>query len=427
MIKKQPYDLVIVGGGIMGLFTAYYASLFNKKILLLEKRTIGNKYAGSSGFSRSIRNDYLDPYYSRLASESKKLWEELETKSKQEFIIKSGVLNIAKKNTTPNLSSTYTMSSYKVMKSLGFKVKKFTNNSKLSKSFPQFKADLSCLDIDAGFLYIPTIFKLLTKLLKNKVTIKQNSKVINIKPDKDITKITLKSGQVILTKKLALTVGAWTIEMLNNLKGGQWLKLPVIPVKQKLKYFKVPKKQIKNFQAKKLPVFAYLDVGIYGHPTYKKTPGLKIAYFDPFGAKLTKSGLCPPKQNQIKSQADFINQCLPSLKPIKLAKIESGFYQMTPDNDFIVSLLPGYKNTYIAAGFCGTGYKFAPLVGRSLAEMIFRKGSPYDLSRFNAKRFGKISNLSILKTIPMYVKFFNPSYWKFLKLGIKALTTNQLP
>src|SRR5713226_3837022 len=52
-------NLTIIGGGIMGLYTAYYASAFAQHITILEKATIGaeNKAAASFSYTRSIRND----------------------------------------------------------------------------------------------------------------------------------------------------------------------------------------------------------------------------------------------------------------------------------------------------------------------------------------------------------------------------------
>lgn len=429
MCKNDIYDLVIVGGGIMGLFTAYYASFYSKKIAILEKRTIGNKYSASSGYSRSIRNDYLDPYYSLLASESQKLWKELEIKSNKKFIIKNGCLNIAKKNITKNLNQTYAEKSYQILKKLGFKTKYFKNKNSLKETYPQFDADIGCLDIDAGFLYIPEILKTLRKEIEKKeISIYENCEVDKIYKNKDKIIISSKKGVSFKTKSVSLSVGVWSLDLLNKITGAKFLKLPIIPIEQQLDYFAVPKDKIKLFSANKMPVFAYLDVGVYGHPLYKDSPGLKVAYFDPMGAKLAKQVFDPQIQDQVKNNVNFIQQCFPDIKKIKIIEQEMNYYDMTPDNNFIVDELPGIKNIFIAAGFCGTGFKFAPLIGKVLADKIFRRSSIYNFSKFSAKRFGKMSNLSFLKSFPMYINFLKPRNWKYLKKGIRALLLlNKLP
>jgi N-methyl-L-tryptophan oxidase len=415
-------DLIIIGGGIMGLFTAYYASQFSKSIIILEKRTVGNKFSASSGYSRSIRNDYLDPYFSCLASESQKMWQDLEKISGKKFIIKNGCFNIAKKDATPNLSQTYAEQSYKILKKLGFKTKYFKNKRNLRKKYPQFDADIGCVDVDAGFLYIPTIMSVLKKELKERnVKIYENSEVIGIKEMGDEVFVKTINDKTYKTKSVSLSVGVWALEILSKLDKAEWLKLPIIPIEQQLDYFSIPKDKKELFSYKKMPVFAYLDVGIYGHPIYKKSPGLKVAYFDPMGAKLAKSVFNPQAQNKIKNNFDFIRSCFPDIKNIKITKQEFNYYDMTPDNNFIIDQLPRFKNIFIAGGFCGTGFKFAPIIGKIMAEKILRRTSIYDISRFSAKRFGRFDNLTFLKTIPMYLNFFKPRNWKYFKKGIEAI------
>ena len=46
-MEKQTQDLIIIGGGIMGLCTAYAASYFTNNIILLEKSRIGNPETAS--------------------------------------------------------------------------------------------------------------------------------------------------------------------------------------------------------------------------------------------------------------------------------------------------------------------------------------------------------------------------------------------
>lgn len=166
---KQQQDLIIIGGGIMGLMTAYFASSFVKNITILEKRTIGskNKEASSFSFTRSIRNDYLDPKYATLSYEAQCLWKDLEKKSDAKFFIECCCLNLAKKTITPNFSQTYAEQSFKNINALQFDALRF-NKAQLQKRFPQFTVDQGCLDVKAGFLYLPPITKLLLELLKKK-------------------------------------------------------------------------------------------------------------------------------------------------------------------------------------------------------------------------------------------------------------------
>src|SRR5204862_24316 len=61
----------------MGLFTALFASRRGARTLVLDAWRIGDSRAASYSLTRSIRSDYLDPLYARLAhglSSASALW-----------------------------------------------------------------------------------------------------------------------------------------------------------------------------------------------------------------------------------------------------------------------------------------------------------------------------------------------------------------
>src|SRR5438034_6715179 len=138
-MPEEIQNLTIIGGGIMGLCTAYYASEFVQNITILEKATIGaeNTAAASFSLTRSIRNDYLDPLYARLAYEARKLWLEFQAESAEPFLIECGCLNIARASVTPDLSGTYAEQSYRVLQDLALRTSAF-DRSDLRTRFPQF-------------------------------------------------------------------------------------------------------------------------------------------------------------------------------------------------------------------------------------------------------------------------------------------------
>ena len=61
--------LTIIGGGVMGLMTAYHAAPL-ASVTVLEKTRVGDPATASFSLTRSARNDYLDPEYARLAVRS---------------------------------------------------------------------------------------------------------------------------------------------------------------------------------------------------------------------------------------------------------------------------------------------------------------------------------------------------------------------
>src|ERR1700743_3588456 len=82
--------LTIVGGGVMGLMTAYYAAPLADSVTVLDKSRVGDPGTASFGLTRSVRNDYLDPQYSRLAFEARQLWLDLQRRPGKQLVLRGG-------------------------------------------------------------------------------------------------------------------------------------------------------------------------------------------------------------------------------------------------------------------------------------------------------------------------------------------------
>ena len=62
-------------------------------------------------------------------------------------------------------------------------------------------------------------------------------------------------------------------------------------------------------------------------------------------------------------------------------------YTMTPDGDFILDRLPGAPNIIVASPCSGHGFKFAPVIGEILADLVTQGATRHDISRFGLARF----------------------------------------
>ena len=68
----------------------------------------------------------------------------------------------------------------------------------------------------------------------------------------------------------------------------------------------------------------------------------------------------------------------------------TGIYDVTPDWEPVIDRVPGTERTFVAAGFSGHGFKLAPAVGVSVAELVLEgTASTFDVSLLAADRFAR--------------------------------------
>jgi glycine/D-amino acid oxidase-like deaminating enzyme len=167
--------LTIIGGGVMGLMTAYHAAPLAEAVTVLERSWVGDPATASFGLTRSVRNDYRDPGYARLAFEARQLWRELERDSGRRLLVDCGCLNLVKNTVTPDLASTYAVESCAVLEQLQLRRDIFTG-PQLRERFPQFDADGGWLDVDAGFADLTAVTAALREGLRARgVRVAENS------------------------------------------------------------------------------------------------------------------------------------------------------------------------------------------------------------------------------------------------------------
>jgi sarcosine oxidase len=375
-------DLVVVGGGVMGLFTAYYASGLGRRVTVLERGRVGDPATASYGRTRSYRNDYLDPTYVRFAREAFRLWDAFEAREEVRVLVRCGCLNIANDRVSPDLDATYARMSHRVLEGLGMPTAALGAETMRSR-FPDLDAQFGQLDGSAGVVDLAAVKNTLVRVLAER-----GVRVVEGVQPTSITSgdggITLTAGARTLTaRSLVVTAGHGTNDVLARLSGCA-LQVPLAKDRPSdARYFVPPPEARHRFTADAMPVVAYLDAGIYCHPI---VPGVvdavKVGYYNPPDV--------PRNTTSIDSIDAFVELCFPGLRGMPSSKVEDVDqcdYDLVADDDFVLGAIPGVANAFVGVGWRGTGYKFAPWVGRVLAELAVQAGTVYDVGRFDPARF----------------------------------------
>jgi glycine/D-amino acid oxidase-like deaminating enzyme len=105
----------------------------------------------------------------------------------------------------------------------------------------------------------------------------------------------------------------------------------------------------------------------------------------PFEAVRT---LDPPPHQPILDQArQAVTQAFPMFHTMKIAQSWGGMIDVTPDAVPVISPVDGFPGFFIATGFSGHGFGIAPAAGRLMAELITGERPVVDPSPFRYSRF----------------------------------------
>ena len=68
-------------------------------------------------------------------------------------------------------------------------------------------------------------------------------------------------------------------------------------------------------------------------------------------------------------------------------RLDTCLYTNTPDERFVLDTHPEYPQVCLAAGFSGHGYKFCPVVGEILADLVVEGDTDHRIDPFRLDRF----------------------------------------
>jgi sarcosine oxidase len=86
--------------------------------------------------------------------------------------------------------------------------------------------------------------------------------------------------------------------------------------------------------------------------------------------------------------ADDVRRYLPSLDPIP-ARSSVCCYTNTPDGHFVIDRHPAAGAVILASPCSGHGFKFAPVVGEAIADLVLEAPSRIDLAPFALARLDR--------------------------------------
>ncbi|OWF42685.1 peroxisomal sarcosine oxidase-like isoform X2 [Mizuhopecten yessoensis] len=382
MTEDLVYDVIIVGAGIVGSYTAYHAKRTGKSTLLLEQFPLPHSRGSSHGQSRTIRSAYGDlEYYTQMMTKAFRMWNELEDQSRQTLFRQTGLLCIGQKGTKYLDKTTDCLRKNKTpFRRLDYE--------EFNKAFPMLsypsEVGGAVVDYSAGLLLAGrALTAVQNQYLKLGGLLHDGEKMTEIIPGEVIKVKT--EARLYQAKAVVLCVGPWAKKVLTKLG----LDVPLQTQKIKVCYWK--EKTPGTFSSRHFPVFSQLKaIGphlVYGVPCDEYPDLVKVCLH--YGPTVDPDYRDTANDRWVEDALQkYVKEHIPGLEPYPVIT-ESCIYTNTPDEDFVLDRHPFYNNIIIGAGFSGHGFKLAPVVGEILATMAAGKTPEQDMTYFCLNRFKK--------------------------------------
>jgi len=353
----------------MGLSAAYWLSKTSKlKVVILEQYGIQNEYCGSNDANRVFRYAYgNDEFYTRMAAEGLRLWKDLERETRQTLLVPTGLLLLDGEDEEANR---FNQDSFNTLSRLGLGAERI-EGEELRKRYPKFQAQDAFLDPHGGVLLAAKTLSVLAREVRQRgVRIVEKCKATRLSLDETpIVETSL--GETIKCKSVIVAAGPWSNQLQR--RGLP----PMTPTRQQVVYFR-PKAGMDKFRPPDFPVF-FADQ-YYGLPAVG-IDGVKVSHknlWDPVDPDQANRSVGP---EFIESARTLCKRFVPELAEADVAHTKVCLYDMTRNSDFVIGGDPEQHGVVYAYGFSGHGFKFAPLIGKTLAELALEKPTGINIER----------------------------------------------
>ena len=371
--QKKTAEVAIIGGGIMGVSTAYYlAKRGVSDVIILEKDLLAQASTGLS--VGGIRQQFSNPANIRLSQESVRVYDSFEDEFGADIRFRQvGYLFLAQKEETWDDF----LSAVEIQRQHDVPVEVLSPE--------EIKLRWSYLEVNdlKGGTFGPEDGYADPYLAAMGFASSARSLGVRIEEKTRVTGIRIEGGR---TKGVKTTKGSVSAPVVVNV-AGPWggevasmagLDLPVKPYRRQAfvtkRYDAIPKP---------VPMVIDQDVTFY---FLDEEPGLIMGMSDPD----------EPSSFNLNVDRDFMEKVIetaicraPVLEKAEILRGWGGLYTITPDNNPIIGEAPGIKGFFSAIGFSGHGFQQAPAVGLILSQLVLDGQTDFDLEPFSYDRFDK--------------------------------------
>jgi glycine/D-amino acid oxidase-like deaminating enzyme len=368
-MKKQ--KTIVVGAGINGVVAAIELRKRGHEVVLIDPGPLPHPLAASTDISKAVRAAYgADEDYTALAERSGEIWRQWNVQFGVELYHEIGFLFMRQRSMQPG---DFEYESFKVLERRGHRIERISSKQ-LRERYPAWNAERyldGFLDLEAGYAESGRVVATLTlraKLIG--VELRENATFRELNEAGGRVKgILLENGEKITAETVVMAVGAWTPYALPFTRN--FFRASGQPV------FHLKPEKPELFTPERFPIFGadISTTGYYGFPL-NRDGVVKIANHGS-GREMSpdspERAITKQEENQMRQ---FLSDSFSGLADAPIVFTRICLYCDTHDGNFWIAPDPERPGLIVAAGDCGHGFKFAPVLGGIIADAVEGKSNP---------------------------------------------------
>ncbi len=376
--SDSPYDVIVVGAGLMGSAVAWRLASDGHRVLVLEQFTPGHLYGSSHSHSRIIRLAYGSDDYVNLARASYARWRDLEADAGEPLMEVCGGLDLG----LPDAEYVDEIRDCYVRNDIPHEM---MDRDEIVARFPQFRLPDGMRGVyqpDYALLAADDAVAAFGRVARERGAVfHYEEPVVGVTTSPGSVTVRTAKGTY-TADRVILAAGAW----MGNLLHGMGLDLPLYVRKEFLVYSRVTDPAA--FLPGRFPLVIHrfpgnLSLGSF-FPSFRHE-GVK-SLIDRLGKVIDPDG---GDINVDAEPLEMVRQYTMEMLPQATGEIlwtGACRYTMTPDEDFILDRFPGTPEVVVASPCSGHGFKFGPVIGDILADLAVGSDAGHDISRFRIDR-----------------------------------------
>ena len=362
--EGPPLHVVVVGAGAFGVPAAIELRARGHDVMILDPGPLPHPDAASTDISKMVRMDYGDDeLYLNLGDESLDVWERWNGSWTPDLFHRTGFLVLTSEAWT---IGSFVRDTYEVLERRGQPVERM-KAQQVRERFPAWDSAVEWdgyVNRRAGWAESGRVVESLIERAGavGVEVVPGESFAGFVERGSRVAGVRLASGREVAADHVVMAAGAWTPVLLPELADRIWaLGQPVF-------HFQVDEPAA--FQPPAfLPWAADISTaGWYGFPA-KSDGRLKVSNHGP-GIRVDPRdprAVLPSTEEEFR---DFLSRALPSVANARVVATRLCLYTETFDNDFWIDRDPARDGVTVATGGSGHGFKFAPVLGPIVADVV---------------------------------------------------------